>query len=131
MVASSRRVASASATVASDPGESKLLPRSRGQLLSDIGLPFMAQYPPEYFSLAEHFSLGFASHSASRGGCLQLGSLFRDAWVKRRSRLFHDRNKLVGKPRHREADANAAYIRTTANPAHPAALSYIALNHGP
>src|ERR1700723_2874517 len=58
MVASSRRVASASATVASAPRESKLLPTSHGQLLSDIGLPFMVQYS------ARDFSLGFACRTS-------------------------------------------------------------------
>src|SRR5579871_1516378 len=48
---------------------------------------------------------------------------------QRARRLIHERHKLVRKSWHRAADANPPNIRTTSDAAHPAAFSYVALNH--
>ena len=80
-------------------------------------------------------------------GAASAGSLFSDACVNRRSawiaravghdglrrqqrarRLIHERHELVGKARHRAADADAADVRAAADARHPAALADVALH---
>src|SRR5436190_1855257 len=44
-------------------------------------------------------------------------------------RLVHERHELIRKPRHGAGDANAADIRTAADPPHPAALRHVAVHY--
>src|SRR5262245_36071275 len=44
-------------------------------------------------------------------------------------RLVHERHELVGEAGHRAADADAADVRTAADPVHPAALGDVAAHH--
>src|SRR5580704_11200860 len=44
-------------------------------------------------------------------------------------RLVHERHELIRKARHRTPDADAAYIRTSANPRHPTSFPHVALHH--
>src|SRR5277367_216930 len=53
----------------------------------------------------------------------------RSGRKQRTGRLVHKRHELVRKSRHGAADANPADVGTTANSAHPAALSDVALHH--
>src|SRR5580704_15283384 len=44
---------------------------------------------------------------------------------------MHKRDELIRKARHGASNADSADIRTSANPAHPASLSHVALHHRP
>src|SRR5271155_5486129 len=54
-------------------------------------------------------------------------SLHRGRRQKRTRRLIHKRHELIREARHGAPNADAADIRTSANPAHPAPLSHVAL----
>src|SRR5579871_2495085 len=48
---------------------------------------------------------------------------------ERTGRLVHERHELVGKARHRAADADPTHVGASADAVHPAALAHIALHH--
>src|ERR1035438_5923093 len=49
---------------------------------------------------------------------------------RRARRLVHERHELVGEPRHRAGDADAAHVRAAADAVDPAPLGHVALDHG-
>src|SRR5271163_3468835 len=61
---------------------------------------------------------GLSVNADARGGD------FRSRW------FVHEGHKLIRKPRHGAADADAANVRTTANTGHPTTLGYVAVHHG-
>src|SRR5271167_625207 len=44
-------------------------------------------------------------------------------------RFIHERHELVGEPRHRTPNADAADVGATANSGHPSALGNVAVHH--
>jgi hypothetical protein len=44
--------------------------------------------------------------------------------------LIHERHEFIRESRHRATDADAAYVWTSADAAHPAALSDVAVHYG-
>src|SRR5580658_4311724 len=91
------------------------------------GLVASGQLPPGMppFRFFVHRGIGDTPHGANETA---VGA--NDVRGKLGSRRFvHEGHELIRKSRHGASDADAAHIGAAANPAHPAALGYIAVHH--